>query len=414
MNLLRNGLFTLCLSVSAAAFAAELPHAKPSAVGLSAAKLAIVDAEVESLIQKKRLAGAIVAIAKDGKVAHFKEYGKRSLETGEAMTKDSIFRIYSMTKSITTAAALMLFDAGKYKLDDSVAKHLPEFKNVQVHTKDGQRKPSRPVTVRDLMRHTSGLTYGIFGNSPVDQAYRKANVLNPQRTIKQMARTVARLPLAFDPGTDWTYSVSTDVLGRLVEVWSGQTFDTFLQQSIFEPLYMKDTGFHVPANKLDRCATIYNSNGKGGLSANKGASANQVTENPKMLSGGGGLLSTTRDYLHFLQMIASGGELFGHRLLKKSTVKMMTRNQVPAEAMPIGVGDARPGVGFGLGFSVRTEMSEWDPEGKVGEYGWGGMASTHYWISPKDKLVVVTMEQTLPYSFLLEFKLKGKIYDAIQ
>lgn len=315
---------------------------------------------------------------------------------------------------VAPAAAMMLFDEGKFALDDPVSKFIPAFARTRVFDEGEERKPAREMTVRDLMRHTSGLTYGVFGNSPVNRRYRKAVVLNSQQSLEEMADKLAGLPLAFDPGTKWNYSVSTDLLGRLVEVWSGRDFGEFLAERIFEPLDMKDTGFHVPAAKRGRCATIHNSDGKGGLRANAAQSAAGMKAAPRFLSGGGGLVSTTRDYLHFLQMIAAGGELFGKRLLRKSTVRMMTRNQLPAEAMPIGIGDRREGVGFGLGFSVRTKMSDWDPQGRVGEYGWGGMASTHYWISPKGRLVVVTMEQTLPYSFLLEFGLKGKIYSAIE
>ncbi len=405
----------VCLTLAGLASAREVPRVKPTAEGMNMEKLSEVNGVVDKLIGENKLAGAVVAISRNGKVVHFSTHGMRDRAGKVAMTKDTIFRIYSMTKAITTAAAMMLFDDGKFALDDPVSKYAPEFKELKVHKKDGNVRPEREMTVRDLMRHTSGLTYGFFGSSAVDKMYQKARVLDERGTLEDMVQKLGDLPLAFDPGTDWTYSVASDVLGRLVEIWSGQTLEKFFQERVFDPLHMKDTGFHVPEEKLDRFAVNYSPDGVGGLRVNDTATeASKYSRKPTFLSGGGGLVSTTRDYLHFLQMIANGGELFGKRLLKKSTVEMMTKNQLDSELMPIKIGLPRPGIGFGLGFSVRVKRSAWDPAGPVGEYGWGGAASTHYWISPKHNLVVVTMEQTMPYSFLLEFALKKLIYDAIE
>lgn len=395
--------------------AAEFPRVSPESVGMSSAKLKKVDAIVNGLIAEHKLAGATVAVARHGKIVHFGVYGLMDVDAKKPMREDAIFRIYSMSKAITTAAAMILYDEGKFKLDDPVSKYLPEFKGQKVYRKDGNVAPKREMSVRDLMRHTSGLTYGFFGNHPVDQQYRRANVSDMDADLVALTGKLGKLPLMYEPGTDWIYSLSVDVLGRLVEVWSGQSFDVFLQKRMFDPLDMKDTGFAVAKSELDRFAQYYTPDGKGKFEVIDEVSESAYLAKRKWLSGGGGLASTTRDYLRFLAMIQSGGKLGDVRVLKKKTVNMMIVNQVPDEAMPIAFGDIkREGVGFGLGFSVRVAKSAWDPKGRVGEYGWGGLASTHYWVSPKDDLIVVTMEQTAPFSFLLEWGLKGAIYDAIE
>lgn len=395
--------------------AAELPVASPESAGMSSEKLKKVDAIVSDLIERQSLAGASVAVARHGKVVYFKIFGKMDVEAGKPMREDTIFRIYSMSKSITTAAALLLVDEGKINLDDPVAKYIPEFKEPKVWI-DGAAKPAkRGPTVRDLMRHTAGLTYG-GGSAEPDKQFREAKILDRGTDLETMGARLGKIPLAYEPGTRWLYSCSVDVLGRVVEVASGMKLDVFLKRRLFDPLDMQDTGFFVPAEKLDRFATTYQSDGKDGLKVSDAAATSQFLKNPAQFSGGGGLVSTTRDYLRFLIMIAGGGQLDGKRLLKPETVALMTHNQLAPEAMPIAFGtQKRTGVGFGLGFNVRVESTpDWDAAGPVGEYGWGGMASTHYWASPKHDLVVVTMEQTLPYSFKLEWAVKGPIYDAVK
>jgi CubicO group peptidase (beta-lactamase class C family) len=370
---------------------------------------------VEGLISQKKLAGATVLIARHGKVVYSKSFGKMDLEKNKPMRDDAIFRIYSMSKAIATTAALVLYDEGKLGLDDPVSKYIPDFKEVKVWSAEGNKQPSREPTIRDLMRHTAGLTYGIFGDSPVDRLYRETNVLDKKEDLKEMCAKLGKLPLLYDPGTKWVYSVAVDVLGRVIEVASGMAFDAFLETRLFAPLDMKDTGFYVPESKTERFASVYRSDGSGTLIAAETQSASPFLTKPKLLSGGGGMVSTTRDYMRFLQMIAHGGELEGVRILKPETVALMTHNQLPAQLMPIAMSvGKREGVGFGLGFSVRTQASEQEPSSRLEEYGWGGMASTHYWASPKDDLVVVTMEQTLPFSMLLETAVKGAIYGAIK
>ncbi|MCD6051325.1 MAG: beta-lactamase [Verrucomicrobia bacterium] len=404
-----------CLCLTTTLIGAELPVAKPESVGMSSEKLQAVDKIVEDLIAKKRLAGAHVSVTRKGKVVYNKTFGKMDIEADKAMRDDAIIRIYSMSKSITTAAALMLYDDGKLGLDDPISKYIPEFKDIKIWSESGLQPVKREPTVRDLMRHTAGMTYGGIGNPEADKAFKEAKLMDRGQTLQEFGARLGKLPLKYEPGTQWIYSMATDVLGRVVEVASGKSFDVFLQDRIFTPLDMKDTGFHVPAEKLDRLMTVYNSDNKGTLKPTDVPAKSNYRTKPTFLSGGGGLVSTTRDYLRFLQMVANGGELDGKRLLKKKTADLMTHNELPEIAMPIRFGnEQREGLGFGLGFNVRVTKSEkWDPASPVGEWGWGGMASTHYWASPKDDLVVVTMEQTLPYSFMLEWAVKKPIYDAI-
>ncbi len=414
-SFIRKSLCLLCLLCLAhGAAGAELPVVAPESAGMSSAKLGKVDGIINDLLQQKKLAGATVMIARHGKVVYSKTFGKLDLEADKPMREDAIFRIYSMSKAITTAGALVLYDDGKLGLDDPVSKYVPDFKGIKVWNSDGNVAPKHEPTIRDLMRHTAGLTYGIFGDSAVDRLYREANVLDRSEDLKEMCSKVGKLPLQYDPGTKWIYSVAVDVLGRVIEVASGMSFDAFLEKRLFAPLDMKDTGFYVPATKSERFAAIYRSDGNGTLTPSEKQASSPYLTKPKLLSGGGGMVSTTRDYMRFLQMIAQGGELNGVRVLKPETVPLMTHNQLPAELIPISMSiGKRSGVGFGLGFSVRVQSAEQESSARIGEYGWGGLASTHYWSSPKDDLVVVTMEQTLPFSMLLESSVKGPIYDAI-
>lgn len=414
MNSLKRTITTTLLLLFAAActlHAEPLPSALPEAVGLSSDKLAKVDQVAQKFVDDKRLAGCVVGIARHGKIAYLKAFGKRD-DDGNAMETDTIFRIFSMTKAITSAAIMMLVDEGKISLDDPVSKHVPELMGLKVYQKDVEFvAPKRESTIRDLLRHTGGLSYGFFGDSKVAELYREAKVLDG--SLQQMVEKLGNLPLLYEPGTQWVYSVASDVLGHVVAKASGQPFADFLDQRFFKPMGMRDTAFQVPADKVSRFAASYGSDDKGNLKVIETPQKSVYLKAPTMASGGGGLVSTTRDYLRFLQMIANGGQFEGRRYVKSDLVKLMTTNQLPNEIPFIGVGDKRPGVGFGLGFSVRIGDSEFDSGARLGEYGWGGAASTHYWSSPKDDLVVVTMEQTMPYNFNLEFGLKKLIYDAV-
>jgi len=407
---------TFCLP--AILTAVELPTATPEQVGLSAEKLQDARAAMQKLVDEKKIAGGVFAVARRGKVVQFETCGMMDIEAGKPMRRDTIFRFYSMSKPITSVAAMMLYEQGKIKLDDPVSEYIPEFKELKVVADPDAEvitevAAKREMTVRDLMRHTSGLTYGVFGNTAVDKLYREAIQLSGDGvTLEEMAKKLSPIPLLYQPGTKWHYSVSTDVLGRVVEVASGKSLDKFFAEHIFEPLGMVDTAFYVPSEKIDRFATNYGPNPQGGLQPIDIPKTSQYTKMPTFLSGGGGLVSTASDYMRFCLMLLNKGEFGGRRLLKTETVEMMTKNQLPEIAYPIGTGD-QAGVGFGLGFSVQIENSSGESASHIGEYGWGGMASTHFWISPKDEIAVVALTQYIPYSGRAEQALKPIIYEAI-
>ena len=400
--------------------AQELPTALPQDVGLSAEKLQRIGPAVQQFIDDEQVAGAVTMVARQGKVAWVKAQGMRDVQAKRAMRPDTIFRIYSMTKPVTSTAIMMLYEEGKLKLDDPVSQYIPEFKALKVVTDPDQAEitqvqPQREMTVRDLLRHTSGLTYGIFSDTAVDRMYREVGVsVGRDGNLHEVVKKLGQVPLLYQPGTKWHYSVSTDVLGHLVEVVSGRSLDEFFAERIFAPLGMKDTGFHVPAEKLDRLAANYGPDPAGGLRVIDAAATSKYARPPTFLSGGGGLVSTAGDYMRFCLMLHGGGKFGGQRLLKSKTVGMMTRNHLPKEAMPVAFGEAkRHGVGFGLGFSVRVRKTDWEAAARLGEYGWGGAASTHFWISPRDGMVVVALTQYMPFSDRVERALKPIVYEAI-
>ena len=257
------------------------------------------------------IAGAITVIARHGKIAYSSTAGLRDRERGLPMTDDTLFRIYSMSKPITGVALMTLFDAGRFQLTDPVCRYLPEFKNQKVHTDKGDVPVEHDMTIRELMSHSGGLTYGVFGNSPVNQQYRAAKILDPDIPLNEMVRRLGPIPLEFQPGTRWHYSVSVDVQGRLIEVLSGQPFDQFLRERLFIPLDMRDTGFFVPSNKVDRFAACYQAGADGSLTLQDDPQKSRFLRDPAFKSGGGGMVSTTRDYLRFAQMLLNGGQLDG-------------------------------------------------------------------------------------------------------
>ena len=400
------------------AAAAEMQTAKPEAVGMSPQRLALVVPAMQKIVDDRKVAGAITVVARQGKIVLFEAVGQQDIDADKPMNHDTIMRIYSMTKPITSVAVMMLAEQGKLSLDDPVAQHLPEFQDLKVFAgvDDGELQlddAQRAPTIRDLLRHTSGLTYGLFGINEVDQRYRKANILGRNGTLAGLVTKLGEIPLLYQPGARFNYSVSTDVLGRVVEVASGQGFDVFLRERIFAPLGMNDTGFFVPDSKLDRFATNYGPKLLGGLRVVDAVQQSNYRHEPKFLSGGGGLVSTARDYIRFCQMILNNGELDGQRVLSSESVEAMTKNQLPDEAYPIRLGGKRPGIGFGLGFSVVVERTGPPNRSRVGEYGWGGAASTHFWISPADDLAVVVLTQLMPFNFQMEHAVKPLVYDAI-
>ena len=397
--------------------AGELPQATPKDVGLSAAKLERVKNLVQSAVDKNQTAGAIVLIARQGKVAYLQTFGRLNARADKPMPQDAIFRIHSMTKPITTAAALLLYEEGKFKLDDPVSAYLPELKGLRVHTGKGDEtvEAKHEMTIRDLMRHTSGLTYGMPNGTAVDKMYIAKGIDGPDLSLVEMVTTLGKLPLQNQPGTRFHYSISTDVLARLIEVLSRKPIDEFLQDRIFRPLDMRDTGFIVPDDKLSRFAASHRSGDKGALEVVDDPATSRYRTRRKYLSGGGGLVSTARDYARFCQMLLNGGELQGVRLLQSETVKEMTRNQLPIEALPMRLGGfPLPGTGFGLGVSVRLDTKSSTPDPAAGEFGWNGAASTYFWVAPNSEMVVIVLQQVEPYNFALQMALQPTIYAAIE
>ncbi len=399
--------------------APELPTATPASVGMSAVKLAKITDSMQNLVDNHRVAGAVAIVIRKGKVVYFQAAGQRDIAGNLPMEKDTIMRFYSMTKPITTVAAMILVEEGKLQLEDSITKYIPEFKNLRVYAAiPGEPEKTvalnRPVTIRDLMRHTSGLTYGFLGNTWVDQQYRLADVVPLTDTMQQSINKLSKIPLLYQPGQQFNYSVSTDVLGYIVNRVSGVSLSNFMQQRIFRPLDMVDTAFHVSAKSTHRFASMYSPQLIGGLALSESATASPFLRPPGQFSGGGGLLSTARDYSRFCQMLINLGELNGTRILTADSVREMTKNQLPEKAFPIRLILPQPGVGFGLGVSVVVENKNPAKHSRVGEYGWTGIASTHFWISPQDELAVVLLSQLMPYTPQLEAIIKPLVYDAIK
>jgi len=379
---------------------APLPTAAPESVGFVAGGLDKMDGGMQDLVDKKHLAGIVTLVARHGKVVQHKAYGSQSLETGTPMKIDTIARIYSMTKPITGVAMMMLYEEGKWKPGDPIAKHIPEFANLKVYAgdKDGQpilEAPVHPPTMGELMSHSAGFTYGLFGNTPVDLMYRANNPLEAP-SLQEMINRLSKMPLLYQPGTKWVYSVSVDVQGYLVEKLSGKTFPEFLRTRLFEPLGMTDTGFSVPAEKVSRVASIYSWNReKNALVAEPLDPA--ISTLPGLPSGGGGLYGTAPDYFKFAQMLLNGGELNGKRILKKATVDMMHTNVLGDAVLNgnNGIGQARfsPAQGFGYDFAVVIDPDAAKRQVGKGSYWWWGIAGTWFWIDPANDVVFVGIIQ---------------------
>ena len=356
--------------LSASAAAEPLPSIAPDRVGLASEPLAEIDSLMQSYVNEGKLAGIVMLVAREGKVAHAGVYGKMNIEDGQAMRRDSLFRIYSMTKPITGAALMTLYDEGRFALDDPVSKYLPGFDKLKVFAgQDGTTVKladlKRPVTISDLMCHTAGLAYGLFPASPVDEMYKEAKLLDRTKNLDSMIERLVKIPLAAQPGEKWMYSVAVDVQGKLIEVLSGKPLDEFFSERIFRPLVMKDTAFFVPAEKLDRMTVNYGKK-DGRLSPVDGAKTSQFATKPALLSGGGGLVSTADDYLRFAQMMLNRGSLDGVTVLKPETVDLMTRNHLADNLVPIKIGPlSLANTGFGLDFAVRVKAEC----GRTGRFG---------------------------------------------
>lgn len=426
--------------------AREIHASSPSREGMDPQRLERITQLMSGEVDKGIMVGGMGMIARNGKVVYAKSFGMADREAQRPMEHDAIYRIYSMTKPVTTVALMMLYEEGRFFLNDPVAKYLPELADLEVAlstasgaggTSDGTsefgsgesddalvgatRPAQRQPTVRDLMRHTAGMTYGVFGNTEVDQAYRSEGLWEAA-TLEAFVNILGTLPLQYDPGSRWHYSVSVDVQARLIEVLSGMRFSEFLKERLFKPLNMPDTSFTITPGNLPRLAQLYAPQGT--RTGNTEWQRNTATQlevadasvsasympGATFESGGGGLLSTARDYLRFAQMLLNGGELEGNRILSPKTVELMTINNL----VDLQEGQARKGYGFGLGFGVLVDPVAMGELGSAGVFTWGGAAGTRFWVDPVEQLIGLFMVQSIPHQTRLGDQFRVLTYQAIK
>jgi CubicO group peptidase (beta-lactamase class C family) len=400
---------------------------EPAEVGFDAERLARIDAHFRRYVEDGRLPGWLIAVARHGQVVHLSTYGHRDVEDDLPIELDTVFRIYSMTKPVTSVAAMMLAEEGAFELKDPVSRYLPAFADQRVYRSGGLRPETEPVAdpmrIWHLLTHTSGLTYGFHHAHPVDEQYRAAGFeweSPPGLDTAGCCERFAAIPLLFQPGTEWNYGVSTDVLGHLVEVVSGQRLDQFFEERVLGPLGMTDTAFHLPASERHRLASLYVANPADGQRLKFDGLGRVAAEPPPFLSGGGGLVSTAGDYLRFAEMLRRGGELDGTRLLGSRTVAYMRRNHLPGGADLEQFGRSLfaettfDGVGFGLGFSVTVDPVKLKVPGSPGDFGWGGAASTFFTIDPVEGTAALFLTQLLPSStHPIRSQLRALVHQAL-
>ncbi|NKB97086.1 MAG: serine hydrolase [Pseudomonadales bacterium] len=426
--------------------AADLSEGSPDAHGFSEERLERIDDFMNEAVAEETMVGGLGMIARNGAVIYTSTWGERNRERQETMTTDTLFRIYSMTKPITSVAVMMLYEEGHFNLNDPVAKYIPELADLKLavstaesgieaesdgtvsrtigegdSASQGQlREPQRQPTIRDLLAHTAGFSYGLFGNTEVDRLYRQAGIPYAHEGLQSFVAALGKLPLQYEPGSRWHYSVSVDVQGRLVEVVSGMRFSNFLRERLFTPLGMTDTFFRVPEDKRARLAQLYQPEGTAEglmtylqptrsdrLEVAHASTSRTYQTDATFESGGGGLVSSASDYLRFAQMLLNGGELDGVRVLSPKTVALMSRNHVSG-----GI-DGRPGVGFGLGFGVAMDVGASGEIGSDGEYNWGGAAGTRFWVDPEENLIGLFMVQSRPHRTTLAQRFKTLTYQAL-
>jgi len=413
----------LLTSVSTMAMAKDLPQTKPEREGFSSERLQRITEITQQYVDEGKLAGVVTMVARNGKVVHFEAVGKRGAQDSNALRKDDLFRIYSMTKPITAVAAMQLYEQGKFHLSDPVSKFVPELKNLMVLTADGEQVPvERQMTMQQLLTHTTGMSYGFNPKGdPVDQFYVDAKLWE-SKDLDDFAVKLSKIPLKFQPGDQWHYSVAVDVTGLVVQRISGQPFDEYLAEHIFEPLKMVDTSFSVPEEKMDRfLPNHYIDPQSRQLAQVQGqpSVAMQDYQNVTLFSGGGGLVSTTMDYMRFAEAMRNGGELDGARILGPKTVKYMATNHLPASVNSGGSGEAPMlgtqlnGFGFGLGFGLVTDTAAGGVMGSAGEFNWGGAAGTVFWIDPVEEVTVVGMIQLMGSPYPFRSDLKVATYQAL-
>ena len=400
-------------------------NCSPESVGLCSKRLKRIRPWIQRYLDEGKLPGATTLVARKGQVVFCESLGFGDIEANKPLRVDSIHRFYSMTKPVTSVAAMMLYEQGLFQLDDPVAKFIPDFKDMQVYIEgagnDMITKPANNlITIKHLLTHTSGLTYGFFNADVISNLYTQNHTdFNANDgTLEQVIARLVKLPLAFEPGSRWNYGVSTDVLCRLVEIWSGQTFDQYLKQKIFEPLNMQDTGFFVPKNKIDRFVSLYEVTDENPMALSDPSQTSFSIGSVQTFSGGAGLLSTLGDYFKFTELLRGKGEFDGVRLLGRKTIEFMTCNHLPGDLAEMGQATFNEttfeGIGFGLGFSVMIDPAKACIMGSPGEYAWGGAASTAFWIDPVEDMTVIFLTQLRPSSaYPIRRELRVLTYQAI-
>ena len=392
--------------------------------GFSEKKLKNLTPHIQKYVDSGKLPGVACLVSRHGEEAYFHAYGYRDVERQLDVSRDTIFRIYSMSKPITSVALMMLYERGLFQLDDSVSKYIPGWADLSVYQSGSgggiKTEPCKtPVTIKHLLTHTSGLTYGFMNSDPVDALYREKGI-GSKGTLNSMMEDLASVPLLFQPGSRWNYSVSTDVCGALVEHFSKQDLDVFVRENITGPLNMNKTGYQVHSMQADSFAACYQFRKEGGYILSDDPENSSYLSRPTFFSGGGGMVSTIDDYQRFAQMLLNKGELEGARVLGRKTVEYMSMNHMPgnvelaAMGQPVFSETPYEGIGFGLGFSVVVNSAAANVLDSVGEFAWGGAASTYFWIDPMEDLTVIFMTQLLPSStYPIRRELKTLIYQAI-
>ena len=397
------------LAPGAVCAADALPWAVPESVGMSSKRLQRIRPFMQRYVDEGKLSGVVTLVSRHGKVVHFESCGQRDEEAKRPMKCDTLVRIYSMTKPIAAVGLMMLQEEGAFQLNNPAQKFLPEFRDLKVLEGDEEVQLKRKMTIHHLLTHTAGLTYGFFGNTPVDQKYKEAGILR-ESNLEEMIQNLAGIPLQYHPGEQWHYSVAVDVQGALIERLSGMPLDRYFRERIFEPLGMEDTFFEVPPGKLNRFAANYRYQG----GKQRRVLADPPNEKSKFagpvtfFSAGGGLVSTAADYWKFCQMLLNGGDYNGVRLLGRKTVEWMTRDHLPAV-----LEDPKPNFAFGLGFRVILDVPSTKAPGSEGEYSWEGAAGTIFWIDPEEDLIAVMMIQLMSSPYNLKREMKSLVYQAI-
>ena len=414
MRRTRTAITLACLALAWPVFAQNLQRAAPEAVGLSTARLNKATEALEAHIEAGHIAGVVAAVARHGKLVYFEALGQRDLQTRDLMPENALFRLYSMTRSITSTAAMILWEEGQFQLDDPIATYLPQFADqrvfVDAREPDMTRTRARTgeITIRHLLTHTSGIG---SRSSPV---YRTERVRLRSIVLTQMVDNAARVALFEDPGTRFRYGISTTMLGRLIEIWSGMPLELFLEERVFVPLGLKDTVFWADRERANRLATVYRPDDASGELHPYAIEEVPFTERPTLIEGGVGLLSSTMDFLRFSQMFLNKGELGGNRVLRPETVELMTRNHIPDSVLPLGTSGYMAGSGWGLGFNIVLDSSAYTFPVGDGEFWWDGSAGTRFSIDPEHGIVTVIMAQVSPSrggGFREEFK--TLVYDAM-